>query len=129
MEFRELTRDEFSRIPADATAGYGPFNPDIHRVVGAINPAGEIIAVWTLVMVPHAEPIWIRKDYRKHPTIIRRLWDGVKSILKSAGLTGVVAVIPDSVPADKRIAEWLGASPLPGAIYIWSAAEAGKEKH
>ena len=67
----------------------------------------------------HAEPIWVHPNYRRHPVMIRRLWDVVKAIVKDMGLNGVVGIIPDSVPADKRIAEWLGAEPIPGAIYLW----------
>jgi hypothetical protein len=122
--FRELGCDEFDRIPPEAIGGVR-LRPS-HRVAAALE-GEDIVGVWVVGLALHAEPIWIREDHRKSPTIVRRLWDNVKAIVRDMGCPGVVGIIPDSVPADKRIAEWLGAEPIPGAIYLWLDKEA-KEK-
>ena len=116
MQIRELTVDEFSRIPPEATANYTPV-PGVHRVSAAFD-GDEIVGIWVVLMVPHAEPIWIREDHRGG-TLIPRLWDGVKAILEDMGLNGVVGIIPDSNPATKRIAKSIGAVAIPGSIFLW----------
>ncbi len=122
--FRELGPTEFDRVPAEATDGFR-LRPQ-HRVAAALE-GEDVVGIWVVAVALHAEPIWIREDHRKSPTIVRRLWDNVKAIVRDMGSPGVVGIIPDSVPADKRIAEWLGAEPIPGAIYLWMDKET-KEK-
>ena len=120
LTFRELEQDEFKNIPAEALGGY-ELSPS-HRVTAALD-GDDVVGIWVTAYALHAEPIWIRPDFRGHPVVIRRLWDGVKGIVKHMGLGGVVGVIPDDVPEDKRIAEWLDAKPLPGKIYLWLEKE------
>jgi hypothetical protein len=114
--YRELRPDEFERIPGVALGGYRA--TPTHRIVAALD-SDEIVGIWVVALVPHAEPIWIREDHRNSAVIIRRLWDGVKKIVRDMSCGGVVGIIPDSVPADKRIAEWLDAEKLPGNVYLW----------
>ncbi len=118
LEFRELTPDEFRLIPSEALGGF-KLNPSIQRVSGLLTGKDKVSGIWVVGSVLHAEPIWIQEDLRKGPVIIPRLWDGVKTIVRDMGASGVLGVIPDSVPADKRIAEWLGATPIPGSLYMW----------
>jgi hypothetical protein len=121
LTFRELEPEEFDRVPTEALDGLKLGNA---RVSAAFE-GDKLVGVWCVVFVLHAEPIWVREDHRGHPTLIRRLWDGVKSIVRAEGLPGAVAIVPDSVPEDARIAEWIGAKPIPGAIYLWM--DDGKE--
>jgi hypothetical protein len=117
LTFRELRPDEFERIPPEALGGL-VILPGQARITAALEE-DEIVGIWSVAFVLHAEPVWVREDHRRHPTLLRRLWDGVTDIVRDIGAKGVVGVIPDSVPADKRIAEWIGAEPIPGAIYLW----------
>ena len=114
MEFRELKPHEIKTVPPIQGWSLDPSQ----RVAGCFDN-GEIIGVWATTVALHAEPIWIREDHRKSPVIIRRLWEKVKEIVKDMGGHGVVGIIPDDVPADKRLAEWLGATEIPGHIYLW----------
>lgn len=116
ITYRELTQDEFEQIPAEALGGF-QLVPG-QRVAAALEGA-EIVGIWVTTWALHAEPVWIREDHRKHPAIIRRMWDGVKKIVRDMDLGGVVGIIPDAVPVDRRIAEWLGAEKIPGNIYLW----------
>lgn len=114
--YRELSEDEFIRVPNEALDGYSLVPGQ--RVSAALD-GDEIVGVWVTTYALHAEPVWIRSDHRKHPVILRRMFDGVKRIVKDLGLQGFVAIVPDSVPEDKRIAGWIGAEKLPGALYLW----------
>lgn len=116
MIYRELAQDEFSKVPPELLNGY-VLQPS-QRVTAALE-GDRVVGFWAVSAVLHAEPVGIVEEFRKHPVMLKRLWGGVKTILKDMGATGVVGIIPDSVPEDKRIAEWLGAERLLGAVYLW----------
>lgn len=116
MIYRELSESEFGSVPAEALGGY-KLVPGL-RVMAAFD-GSEIVGIWVTTYALHAEPVWVREDHRKSPTILRRMWGGVKGIVRDLGAGGIVAIIPDSVPATKRMADVFGFEPLPGAIYLW----------
>lgn len=116
LTYRELREDEFGDVPADALGGYTLVPGE--RVMAAFDGA-DMVGIWVTTFALHAEPVWVREDHRKHPVILRRMWDGVKRIVRELGLGGVVAIIPDSVPATRRMADVFGFEPIPGAVYLW----------
>ena len=116
MLYRELREDEFGNVPAEALAGFS-LSPG-QRVMAAFDGTA-IVGVWVTMYALHAEPVWVRADHRKHPTILKRMWEGVQKIVRDMGLGGVVAIAPDSVPELRRMAEVFGFEPLPGAVYLW----------
>ena len=117
LTYRELDRSEFDRIPKEATDGITL--PDSNcRVVAAINDRDQIVAIWAAVAVVHLEPIWIKEEHRKSPTLIRRLWAALRNVLKTEGVQSTMTVIPNNKPATRRIAEWCGAREVDGKLFF-----------
>jgi hypothetical protein len=121
--YRALGPDEVGRLPLAATAGY-PIPVDGSLPVVAIDETGEIVAVWYLLMIAHAEPLWIRHDHRKSPVILKGLAKVMRVALKELRIRQAVCVLTDAVPVAKRIAKWLGAKPFHGSLYLFDAAVA-----
>jgi NADH:ubiquinone oxidoreductase subunit D len=122
LTYRELDPSEFPSIPPEALDGHELPTMGGVRVFAALD-GDKIKACWVVIGVIHAEPIWLAPDVRKSPTVIRRLAAGVKGILEDWGYTTAVAIIPDSVPATRRIAQWLRAKEIPGRIFLMSTKE------
>ena len=114
--YRELDPTEFDKIPAEALDGELPIAGGIRIFAGLDKNSGKIMAIWCVLAVVHAEPVWLAKEVRHSPTVLRRLAEGMKGILRSMGQSKAVAIIPADAPKTKRIAQWLGAKELPGRM-------------
>lgn len=79
------------------------------------------MGVWCLLAVAHVEPLWIASHLRnsvKGARLIHALWEKLRDVGRSLGLTKAVSVVPEGVT--EHIATSLGAVPLPGALYLVS---------
>jgi hypothetical protein len=117
LTFRELAQSEFSQIPPEALDGR-QLPTDNCRVVAGIDKDGRIAAVWCAIAVVHLEPLWIRPDQRRSAYILKRLWQNLRSILRTLGVQSTLTVIADSVPVTRKIAAWCGARPVEGKLYF-----------
>ena len=84
VTYRFLEPQEFPLL-AEVFAEYGGTIPDPN--LSAINAAivdDKIVGFHVLQLIPHAEPIWIAKDYRGYVSW-RTLQAGIESVFQGAG--------------------------------------------
>jgi len=120
MTYRELTPEEFPLAPREVE-GSEIFTPENSRILAAFNGDGEIVATWTLFYIAHIEPFWIREDYRHSTTIMRRMTQHMKALLKASGIGQVYTVVMDRTPVLARFAKWFGAKKIDGTLFTWVA--------
>lgn len=120
LTYRELEPDEFHLAPREVP-GSDVYNAANCRILAAFNEAGEVVATWTMFGMIHIEPFWIREDYRKSMTIMRRMTEHMKAMLKESKIGCVYTVVMDSTPVLRKFAEWFGAKRVDGSLYYWVA--------
>jgi hypothetical protein len=120
MEYRELLPEEFHLAPREVE-GSEVFTPENSRILAAFNENGEIVSTWTLFAIVHAEPLWVRPDYRNHPTLLKHMNRNMTRIFKESGFANVYTVVLDAVHAKvmTRLAAWFGFTPVKGQLFIW----------
>src|SRR3990172_4951559 len=94
--------------------------PEVVRApegVVAVNEDGEIVAFCGAVVVCHLDPLWVRPDYRRHPALLRRLWQAVKFVLRDAGVGVAFGMAKDSQPEIGRLCKWVGGFLVDGRMY------------
>lgn len=120
LEYRQLRADEYDKAPREVE-GSESFTPENSRILAAINEKGEVVATWTMFAMVHVEPFWVRQDYRKSMTIMRRMTEHMKQILKDGGVPSVYTVVMDKTPVLRKFAKWFGAKPVDGTLFYWVA--------
>jgi len=115
---RELPPEEWDRLLV-----FEPFNskglpsPERTRILVVENPAREIVGWWFLFAALHAEPLWLREDYRKAGTT-RRMIRGMQKLLVEVGAGSAFALIAENDLGHlPPIAARLGFERLPGALF------------
>lgn len=116
-EYRPLRPEEFGLAPREVP-GSEAYTPENSQIVAAIED-GEIIATFTLFFCAHLEPMWIRSDRRHSPTILRRITEAMKALLRELGIKEAYTVVLETTPVLARYAEWFGGKRVPGALYNW----------
>lgn len=122
LTYRVLTAEEYAIAPR-GVRGSEQFTPENSILFGAVNEQGEVVSTWFIYMPVHIEGLWIREDYRKSKSVIRRMTDGIKSWLEENGVSSCYAVIMDSTPQMHRFARWFGGEPVGGTLYNWTKKE------
>ena len=118
LTYRELTPEEFPMAPREVP-GSEIFNPSNSRILACFNDAGEIVSTWTIYASIHIEPFWIREDYRKSKSIMRRMTEHMKALLRMGGQRSCYTVVMGSTPVLERFARWFGAKKVDGTLYLW----------
>lgn len=118
LTYRELRPDEFPMAPREVP-GSELFTPENSRILAAFNEKNEIVSTWTMFLIPHIEPFWIREDYRHSATIMRRMTQHMKALLRQSGIQAVYTVVMDKTPVLARFAKWFGADKVDGSLYYW----------
>lgn len=122
LTYKELLPEEYDLIPAEAL-GKTLYTPENSKVVAAINARGEVVGTLVLFYTPHVEPLWIRPDYRKHPTLLRRIWPVMKGILARMGIWSAYTVILDDKPVFLRLADLWRFRPVSGKLFMYNEKE------
>lgn len=118
LTYRELLPEEFHLAPREVP-GSADYTPENSRILAAFNEKGEVVSTWTMFMIVHIEPFWVREDYRKSMTIMRRMTEHMKALIKDLKLPAVYTVVMDSTPVLRKFAEWFGAKRVEGSLYYW----------
>lgn len=118
ITYRPLKPEEFPRAPREVP-GSEMFTPENSQIVAAIDEQGEIVATFTLFICAHLEPMWIRQDHRHSPTILRRMTEAMKGLMRTLGIKEAYSVVLETTPVLARYAEWFGAVRVPGVLYDW----------
>lgn len=94
-------------LPADGAA----------RILVA-EAAGTIVGYWCLTAVVHLDPVYIAPEYRQSPKLVLGLVGLLITLLRVENVAFAYAVIGDAdQPVNGEMAEKLGLSRLPGALY------------
>jgi hypothetical protein len=118
--YRELTPEEFHLAPREVP-GSDVYTAANSRILAAFDEKGEVIATWTMFGMIHIEPFWVREDHRKSMTLMRRMTEHMKALLKDSQIGCVYTVVMDSTPVLRKFAEWFGAKKVDGTLYYWVA--------
>lgn len=100
--------------PDDALPDTLPFRPQDGVV--AVNDKDELVAVCGLVSIVHLDPLWVREDYRHHPTLLKHLWTSIRAYMISLGVK-VALSVADKPVAQRLLTRLVGAQELPGRVY------------
>jgi hypothetical protein len=119
LTYRELLPDEFRLAPREVPGSEG-YTPENSRILAAINEKGEVVSTWTMFMIVHLEPFWVREDYRKSMTIMRRMTEHMKALMKDLGIQACYTVVLFNTPVLARFAKWFGARKIDGDLYYWT---------
>lgn len=131
LVYRELPVDEWNKITTVPQFAHGATpDPAAARVLVAQDQTtGNIVAYWFVFTAVHVEPVWIAEDYRHRPSVVRRLWSGVKRILTSINCDLAFCCVNYDAPwANASMAQRLGFRRLPTDLYFLKTREleAGK---
>lgn len=118
--YRELKPEEFHLAPREVP-GSDVYNATNSRILAAINENGEVVATWTMFAMIHIEPFWVREDYRKSMSIMRRMAENMKALLRESKIGCVYTIVMDSTPVLQKFAKWFGATKVDGSLYYWVA--------
>lgn len=118
--YRELKPEEFHLAPREVP-GSDVYNATNSRILAAINEKGEVVATWTMFAMIHIEPFWVREDYRKSMSIMRRMAENMKALLRESKIGCVYTIVMDSTPVLQKFAKWFGATKVDGSLYYWVA--------
>jgi hypothetical protein len=116
--YRELKPEEFHLAPREVP-GSDVYTAQNSRILAAINEQGEVVATWTMFGMIHIEPFWVREDYRKSMTVMRRMAEHMKKMLKDSNIGCCYSVVMDSTPVLRKFAEWFGGKKVDGTLYYW----------
>src|SRR4030095_8022164 len=91
MTHRELTRPEWNRLPEGCElAQIAATLPDTVRVY-VVEDHDEIVGAWALVLMAHAEGLWIAEPHRKRAAVLRHLIAALETGALDVGVSAVVA--------------------------------------
>jgi len=120
LVYREVTPEEYDLVPREVP-GTEAYTPDNSRILAAFNESGEVVSAWFVFPCVHIEPFWIRADYRHSKSIMRRMTEKMKSILRAQNIPAVYTIVMDTTPVLARFARWFGAQKVDGTLFIWVA--------
>jgi hypothetical protein len=98
MQARVLPAAEWDRLAEtglDLTL-WLPLDRQAAQIV-VVEDAGAIVACWSVMAVRHVEGFWVHPAHRQRGGALRRLFVGMRTLLRSLGATAVVthAATPD----------------------------------
>lgn len=106
-EVRELRAEE---IPAEAGVPEGAI------AVGLVEN-GEVVALMGAFVMIFLDPIWVAPHHRGRvltPGVLRRFWDGMRSMLRDAGFRVAVGHVNQSEPVVANLLQRVGAREVLG---------------
>lgn len=114
--FRFLEADEYHLAIAYFKGERAPqMDPQFSRVLGAFSTTGELIGFISLQLVAHAEPIFVKPEYRKSGLGLE-LTQIMDEYCETLGLPGLY-VQPTNLAAEK-LASYVGFEPADHALWI-----------
>lgn len=120
LSYRLLKEDEYQLAPREVVGSDG-FNPGNSMILAAINEQGEVVSTWTVFAAVHLEPFWVREDYRGSMSIMRRMAQNMRKVLKDQGILACYSVVMESTPVLAKFAKFFGGKPVDGTLYYWVA--------
>lgn len=118
MNTRLLPRDEWYRLANTELESMTPYLPPDADVLVVEGDTGDIVACWALYSQPHVEGVWVAPAHRGRGGAARCLLRGMRDLLHARGAkAAITGAVSDDV---RRLLEGLGATRLPGELYVLS---------
>lgn len=117
MRARVLRQEEWSRIAETGldVALWSALEAGPTQIVIVEDAAGQIVACWGTFAVRHVEGFWVRADHQKRGGTLRRLFVGMRALLKTLGTQAVVTQA--ETPAIASLLQAAGATRVPGESF------------
>ena len=116
--YREVKPEEYALVPREVP-GTEQYTPENSQILAGFNEKGEVVTAWFIFPCVHIEPFWIRQDYRHSKSIMRRMTERMKLLLRELGVPAVYTVVMDQTPVLDRFARWFGAQRVDGTLFYW----------
>jgi hypothetical protein len=126
LVLRELPPDEWYllRFAPGPLKGHPLPKSDEARILVAETPDKQIIGYWVAYLAVHMDPLWIEAEYRNRAHFLMALIGAMVTLLQQGGVQFAYAIIADGdQPQNGALAEKIGLSRLPGALYGGVLAE------
>jgi hypothetical protein len=115
---RELPPDEWAKLAGTDSADIWPMLAPGQAKVLVVEDGEAVVGSWLLLPVWHAECLWIAPSHRGRAAVGRRLWVGLRRMLRDLGVGGfITGALSDEV---RGLLAHVGARPLPGDHYVVS---------
>ena len=111
---RDLPEAEWSKL------GLSKLPPTGSRVI-VVEEDGRIMGYWCVITAVHLEPVWIDPKYRGNPSMVRKLWRGVRNVLLDNDVEMAVLVLMRDNPAS-HVIKRMGFQPV-NADLMWAYAD------
>lgn len=106
-----------SKVPPFSEVGLPDLGHAQVILVQGVN-TGAIYGYWMIFDTVHVEPLWVHPSYRRNPGIIRRLWNGVRAVLRAHRVPIAFGIIADAdLAANEKLATRIGFRRLPGQLF------------
>lgn len=121
MITRMLPVAEWPRlVGTEAETVWPHLNPGRSGIV-VVEDAGAIVGCWVVMLVPHAECLWIAPSHRGKASVGRRLLRGLRAYARQLGVSSVAtSALSEEV---RGMLERIGAVPLDGDHFVMSMEE------
>lgn len=86
--------------------------------VGVVEVDGAIVAYWVVWYALHAEPLWVKPEFRKHPAVIKHVVGVMHDIVAASEEPAIYCQVePADVELVAPYAERLGFYEAPGKFF------------
>ncbi len=117
-----LPPDQWPRIKAELPGSSLAELEHFEQLEGIIVVAehdGVLVGHWPLILTWHAEPLYLKPEYRKSGPALKQLLEGLFATMRNADVQSAVVIIEE--PELQEAASRLGFQPVPGQLYIATA--------
>jgi hypothetical protein len=113
---RALPPVEWPRLTGtEAETIWPTLDPEKAQIL-VVERAGEIVGCQVLVMVLHAECLWVHPDHRGRTAVPRRLWAAVQAEARAVGARGLITGANDD--RVRGLLAHVGAAKIPVEQYV-----------
>lgn len=117
MTTRVLPREEWKRLAGTEAEALWPLLTHAAQVL-VVEDGDRIAGCWVLMPILHVECLYVAPEHRKKTSVARRLFVGMKRLVRESGSSHVMtAAASDEV---RDLLAHVGATKIPGDHYVMS---------
>ena len=113
---RILPREDYARLVGTELEAVWPTWPPTARVLVVEDATGTIIGCWGLLIVLHAEGVWIAPAHRKKGAVARALLQAMRTLVQEYGAESVMTAAV--TPEIEAFCATLHGQRLPGSQWV-----------
>jgi hypothetical protein len=117
LRTRILPAEEWPRLQGTELESVWPtLHPEHASVLVVEDDEGAIVGTWAIIHVLCAEGLWIAPAHRGRAAVGRRLWAGMRTLLRGLHARGVIT--SSMSPSVDRLFAHVPSQKLPGTQYV-----------